>query len=334
MSDVVKISILMPFRNAASTLSRSIDSIRYQTFHDFEMILINDGSVDDGKAIVQQYKDPRIRLYDLPPSGIVAALNKGISEANGEFIARMDADDYAHPDRLEKQLRFLTEHPEIDVLGTRVRYLGDQFTNAGFYHYNEWNNQILSHDQIFKNRFVESPLVHPSVMARTSVIKKHGGYLEGPFPEDYELWLRLLHEGVHFHKLDETLLDWHDLPDRLSRTEGRYGTDAFFRLKTNYLVKWLKAYFKNIPPVLIWGTGKSVYSKSKWLDFYQIDISGYVDVQEKKYAFRGKPVIDYQDISKDYLILSYVSDRIGRVRIHEYLLTNGFLEGYDFFMMA
>ncbi len=330
----VKISVILPFRNAAKTLSRSIESLLRQTFIDFELILINDGSGDDGNAIIKKYSDSRIRLYDLPPSGIVFSLNTGLSYAKGEYIARMDADDFAHPERFEKQYEFLAANPEIDVLGTRVRYRGDQSTNAGFSHYIEWNNQLLSHEEIFKNRFVESPLVHPSAMIRTSVIKKHGGYLEGPFPEDYELWLRLLQKGIKFHKLNENLLDWYDYPDRLSRTEDRYGLEAFYKLKTSYLIKWLKAHFNPIPGVIICGAGKSVHSKSKWLEYHQIDISAYVDVQMKKTTFRGKPLINYQDLSKKFLILSYVSDRIGRIRIREYLLTNGFVEGEDFYMMA
>jgi len=206
---------------------------------------------------------------------------------------------------------------------------------AGFYHYIQWNNQLLNHDQIFLNRFVESPLIHPTVMCRTSLLKKYGGYREGPFPEDYELWLRMLHNGIRFHKINEYLLDWYDYSNRLSRTDERYQPDAFFRLKADYLSKWLLIHYEKIPPILIWGTGKSVYTKSKWLAEHRIQINGYVEVTRKKNpVFKGKPVIHFQDIPRDHLILSYVSDRIGRIRIREYLVHNGFTEGRDFFMMT
>lgn len=335
MKNEVKISVIMPFRNAASTLSVSIESVLKQTFREFELILINDGSQDEGRAIAREYRDPRIRLIDLPASGIVLALNTGLSQAKGGYIARMDADDFMHPERLDKQYHFLETHPEVDVLGTCVNYFGDRFANAGFYHYIEWNNQLLNHDQIFINRFVESPLVHPTAMFRSYLITKHGGYREGPFPEDYELWLRMLHEGIRFHKINEYLLDWYDFPNRLSRTDERYQSDAFFRLKTDYLIKWLRICYEKIPPVMIWGTGKSVFMKSKWLVDHRIHIAGYVEVaSHKNPVFKGKPVIHYQDIPRDHLILSYVSDRVGRIRIREYLLDNGFREGRDFLMMA
>lgn len=325
----------MPFRNAASTLRRSVESVLNQTFREFELILINDGSRDEGKTLAGKFKDSRIRLIDLSASGIVKALNTGLSQARGTYIARMDADDFMYPERLDKQYQFLETHPEVDVLGTQANYCGDRFVNAGFNHYIEWNNQLLNHDQIFVNRFVESPLIHPTVMLRTSLLIKQGGYREGLFPEDYELWLRMLHEGIRFHKMNECLLDWYDAPGRLSRTDERYQPDVFFRLKTDYLVKWLRFSYEKIPPILVWGIGKSVFMKSKWLSDHRIPISGYVDVVFKKNRiFRGKPVFYYQDIPKGHLILSYVSDRIGRIRIREYLSHLGLREGKDFLMMT
>jgi len=325
----------MPFRNAAATLRRSIESVLNQTFREFELIIINDGSWDGGKTLAGKYKDSRIRLIDLAASGIVKALNTGLSQARGTYIARMDADDFMYPERLDKQYQYLETHPEIDVLGTQANYCGNRFVNAGFNHYIEWNNQLLNHDQIFANRFVESPLIHPTVMLRTSLLREQGGYREGLFPEDYELWLRMLHEGMRFHKINECLLDWHDAPGRLSRTDERYQPDAFFRLKTDYLVKWLRIGYEKIPPILVWGIGKSVCMKSKWLSDHRIPITGYVDVVFKKNrVFKGKPVYYYQNIPKDHLILSYVSDRIGRIRIREYLSHLGFREGKDFLMMT
>jgi hypothetical protein len=247
----------------------------------------------------------------------------------------MDADDFMYPERLDKQYQYLETHPEIDVLGTQANYCGNRLVNAGFNHYIEWNNKLLNHDQIFANRFVESPLIHPTVMLSSSLLRKQGGYRKGLFPEDYELWLRMLHEGIRFHKINECLLDWYDAPERLSRTNERYQPDAFFRLKTDYLVEWLRIVYENIPPILIWGTGKSVFMKSKWLSDHRISISGYVDVVIKKnHFFKGKPVYYYQNIPKGHLILSYVSDRIGRIRIREYLSHIGFREGKDFLMMT
>ena len=330
-----KISVLLPFRNAASTLHRAIHSILNQTFSDFELILINDGSTDNSVPIVKKIQDHRIKLINLSPSGIVKALNFGLTWCSTKYVARMDADDYAYPDRLEKQFQFLESHPEIDIVGSQVRYMGDKELNIGFNHYIEWNNRLLSHKEMFLNRFVESPIIHPTIMMRFLLVKKFGAYVDGPFPEDYELWLRLMQEGIQFSKIDEILLDWYDDPNRLSRTGTRYSTDAFYILKSKYLATWLKTQFNHLPPVLVWGTGKSVHQKSKWLTKNDINISGYIDVTDKKNGiFNNKPVIYYQDLPKYNFILSYVSDRFGRIKIREYLLRQRFKEGKDFYMMA
>ncbi|MBR9999921.1 MAG: glycosyltransferase [Cyclobacteriaceae bacterium] len=325
----------MPFRNAAPTLRRAMESILAQSYRDFELIMINDCSGDDGEKIIKDYKDKRIRLINFSSCGLVGALNTGLKSARGKYIARMDADDFSHPDRLKKQYNFLENHPETGLVSTCVTCIGDFSASEGFYHYIGWNNRLRSHREIFLNRFVESPVIHPTMMIRSSMVKKYGGYREGPFPEDYEFWLRLLHQGVRFYKLDDILVDWYDSPDRLSRTEDRYNPDAFYSIKTYYLRKWLCKKYKKIPPILIWGIGRSVLKKSKWLMDHGMKVVGYIDViNGRNRKFHEKPVIYYMDIPRDHLILSFVSDRSGRLLIHEYLLTHSFVEGKDFYMMA
>ncbi len=330
-----KISVLLPFQNASFTLHRAVQSILNQTYPDFTLILINDGSTDNSVSIIKKMNDQRIRLINLPPSGIVKALNEGLTLCRTRYIARMDADDYAYPSRLERQLHFLESNPEIDITGSQVRYMGDTNLNIGFNHYIKWNNQLLSHEEMFLNRFVESPIIHPTIMMRSLRVKKYGTYADGPFPEDYEFWLRLMQEGIRFSKINEILLDWYDLPNRLSRTGVRYSIDAFYRLKTKYLSSWMIKTFGYPPPVLIWGTGRSVHEKSKWLKENNINISGYIDVVDNKNrVFKDKPVFNYKKIPKSNFILSYVSDRVGRIKIREYLLGQGYQEGRDFYMMA
>src|SRR5207247_9233486 len=120
----------------------------------------------------------------------------------------------------------------------------------------DWSNTLLSHQEISLARFVESPVVHPSVMFRRELIDRLGGYAEGQFPEDYELWLRWLEAGVRFEKLPEALLRWRDRDARLSRSDPRYDSEAFYRMKAIYLARWLAANNRHHPKIVVCGAGR------------------------------------------------------------------------------
>ena len=329
------VSVILPFRNASNTLRRAIDSILNQTYKNFELILIDDGSDDNPIDVLSDYNDPRIKIINLPTSGIVFSLNQGISVSLGKYIARMDADDYAYPERLKLQYDYLKKHRNIGVVSGQVNYVGDRKKNQGYALYVNWINSLKTPADIYLNRFVESPISHPSVMIRKSLFDEYGLYKVGSLPEDYELWLRLMDQGIQFAKIDAVVLDWHDDEKRLSRSHPNYDTEAFFNVKTAYFFKWYKKTFEFNPrPILIWGTGKYVLDKSKYLYDYNLEIVGYIDViQRKEQKINGKPVIYYKDIPQEVFILSYVSDRTGRLNIHDFLLNNNYEEGKDFYMM-
>lgn len=331
-----EISVILPFRNASTTLRRAVDSILNQTFRNFELILINDGSDDHPVDILSDYNDPRIKTIHLPTSGIVFALNQGIHISRGRFIARMDADDYAYPERLELQQQYLKDNKEVGVVSGIINYSGNRNKNLGYALYVDWINSLKTQEQIYLNRFVESPICHPSVMIRRKLFDKHGLYKVGGFPEDYEFWLRLMDQGVRFSKVEEVILDWYDEDNRLSRNHPNYDSEAFFEIKTKYFFRWYQKTFEFNPrPILIWGTGKSVIEKSKYLENFNLEIVGYVDVIRKKdNNIDGKPVFFYEDIPEGIFLLSYVSDRKGRKLIHEFLIKNNYTEGEDFYMMS
>jgi len=335
MNEVI-ISVILPFRNAEDTLNRAIESILAQSFRDFELILINDGSDDQSEMLVSQFDDSRLKVVNLPTEGIVFALNHGISISRGRYLARMDADDYAYPNRLMLQYNFLEKNPDIGVVSGQVNFIGNRKKNLGYAVYVDWINSLTKHEDIYLNRFVESPIAHPSVMLRKNIFDTNDMYKVGGFPEDYELWLRLLENGILFGKVDEVILDWHDSENRLSRIHPNYDMDQFFKIKTNYFYRWFQKQFKNNPmPVLIWGIGKAVLDKSKYLEEYKLDIAGYVDVVKRPdKKVNGKPIFHYKEIPDNTFILSYVSDRTGRIKIHDYLVENGFVEGKDFYMMG
>ncbi len=218
-----RVSILLPFRDARGTLAECLDSIAAQTLGDYELLAIDDGSRDDSAALVARRarRDGRIRLVRQPPLGLVAALNRGLREARAPLIARMDADDRMHPERLAAQTAAFDADPALGLLATRVRLFPEAHIQAGLREYIRWQNACCAPADITDEIYIESPFAHPSVMFRRAVVRDAGGYHAGDFPEDYDLWLRLAQSGVKMAKLPRVLLDWRDSAGRLSRTDPR-----------------------------------------------------------------------------------------------------------------
>lgn len=182
-----EVSIIMPVKNAETHLVRAINSIRSQSYKDWELMVVDDNSNDASYQLAETQggKDPRIRLIQNSDPGIAHALNRGIALSVGSYIARMDADDVSHPDRLHEQVKFLNEHPEIGLVGTQVNFLGDRDQHAGYAAYVDWTNELVSWNDIRMNRYVESPFAHPSVMFRRSLVSANDEpYQQGNFPED------------------------------------------------------------------------------------------------------------------------------------------------------
>lgn len=184
-----RISVLMPVYNAERYLAASLESILSQSMKDFEFVIVNDGSKDGSLNILKSYaeKDSRIRLISRPNTGIVGALNDGLAICQGEFIARMDGDDKAMPDRLEKQLAFMQANPKLVAAGTFVQIIDDEDAPI------DSPKLPATHEEIEATHLTgDSSIYHPSVMIRTCAIRQVGGYREGTCPcEDYDLYLRL-----------------------------------------------------------------------------------------------------------------------------------------------
>jgi len=204
---IPRISVLMPVYNAAPYLHKAVESILNQTVADFEFIIVDDGSEDASPAILDGYTDPRIvRLNNAKNVGITKSLNQGLQLARGEYVARMDADDIAHPLRFEKQLAFLSKHSEVGVLGTAVTYIDASGQELGTVKLpGDHNSAVWT--LVFGN-----PFTHPTIMARRALLLEAGGYrLDGP-AQDRELWIRLyrrtrfanLSEPLHWFRLHDT----------------------------------------------------------------------------------------------------------------------------------
>ncbi len=332
------VSVLLPVRNAAATLARAVDSVRRQTLQDWELVVVDDGSTDGTRAWLQDAAraDARLRLVNPAARGLVPALNSGLAAARGMFVARMDADDECHPERLAAQVEFLVTHPGTGLVSCLVDYGGDRAAHAGYALHVDWLNSLVTPEQIALNRFIESPFAHPSVMFRRELAAGHDAYRDGDFPEDYELWLRWLESGVVMAKVPRALLVWHDTPGRLSRTDPRYAPEAFFRLKAAYLARHLRRAGRS--EVWVWGAGRPTRRRAAHLLAHGVRIAGYIDVDDRKTGRQvgGVPVIAPGALPSpgNILVLGYVASRGARELIRGELVRRGYVEGGDFLMCA
>ncbi|HQV52435.1 MAG: glycosyltransferase [Flavobacteriales bacterium] len=333
---MTKVSILLPFRNAASTLQRAFRSMIDQTFLDHELILIDNGSSDTSTSIAEEWckKDQRIRLVREPTIGIAHALNTGLEHAKAGYIARMDADDIAQPERLQKQVEFLDTHPEIGVVGTRTNFISTVANNRGMEAYVNWQNAIITPREHYLKRFVDAPVAHPSVLFRHDLVQQFGGYDTGPLPEDHELWLRWMHHRVRFAKLPDELLTWNDHPQRSSRTHSNYSVDAFFTTKAKWIAAWYRRKFPSGRPVIIAGTSTLCKARARMLEHEGIPISAFTDVRERvlpRYRF-----ILHNELPGpgEALIISFISQRGTGDKIAAFLVSRGLTEGTDFILAA
>lgn len=195
-----KVSIVMPVYNTPEEyLREAIESILNQTFTDFEFLIINDGSTNNAEDIIFSYKDKRIKYIKNEQNlGLIKTLNKGLDLASSEYIARMDADDISLPQRLEKQVKFLDENPEIGVLGTWYEWFPKRRVMESFTESKDIKECLL---------LMNNSIGHPTVMLRKSAADKFEYDENALYVEDYALWLSLI-DKVEFANLPEVLLKY------------------------------------------------------------------------------------------------------------------------------
>ncbi len=330
------VSVLLPFHNACSTLDAAIRSIAEQSFREWELLLINNASTDESASIAHDWsrRDARIQVIPEPNSGIAHALNTGLKHCTSPLIARMDADDLAYPERLARQIAYMNAHPEIGVLSTRTRFETTVEKSSGMAWFVNWQNAILSpHDHDVK-RFVDAPLAHPTVMFRRELVEKFGGYDTGPLPEDHELWLRWMHNGVRFAKLPEELLTWNDHVQRLSRTHPNYSVDAFFTTKAKWIAAWYRRKFADERPIIIAGTSGLCRDRAARLEAEGLRVHAFTDVKKREVPGYAFIVHDELPSAGKALVISFISQRGTGDRIAAFLSSRGLVEGEDFILAA
>jgi len=327
-------------RDARATLGACLLSLHRQTLRAHEVVAVDDGSSDgSGELLAQAARhDARLRVLRTGPRGLVAALNTALEAARAPLLARMDADDQAHPCRLELQAARLCADPDLDVLGTRVRHWTTPRTpspntmqappDSGMAAYVEWSNSLLDNDDIVRDLLVESPLVHPSVMMRAALLRGLGGYRHFDGPEDYDLWLRAQARGARFAKLPQAMLRWRDGPLRLTRSDPRYAPARFRELKLRALEE---AHLHGARALVVWGAGKVGKGWARALLARGHTLAAFVEVDPRKIGQRihGAPVVGCHDVPRlpAALHLAAVGQPGARARIREEAARQGLAPG-------
>lgn len=333
------VSVLLPVRDGISGFRECIASVQAQTLANFELLVVDDGSRDGSAALVAELAevDRRIRLLTRPRLGLVPALNAGLAAARAPLVARMDADDLMHPRRLELQCAHLARQPGLAAVGCRVHAFPALSVGAGMREYLRWQNTCVSERDIADERYVESPLSHPSVVFRRDVVIGLGGYRNGDFPEDYELWLRMLHAGHHIAKVPQVLLDWCRRADSHSRTDHRYSRAAFDQLRADYLARDPR--LTQTRPLVIWGAGRRTRQRCRRLLDQGFAPSAWIDIDPRKLGrtLDEAPVHPPEWLAGQAprpLVLVYVTNHGARELIASCLRRMGYARGRDYLMIG
>lgn len=334
-----KLSILLPYRDAAATLDECLDSIQEQTFQDYELLAIDDQSSDASyqRVIAFARNDSRIRLLKNPRPGLVGALNFGLQQATTPLIARMDADDKMLPRRLEYQYNYLNHHPEISLLGTQVRLFPEAEIRQGFREYVRWQNRCIDPETITRDIYIESPFAHPSLTYRRDIILQADGYREGLFPEDYDLWFRLYLAGEKMAKLPEVLLEWREGNNRVSRVDPRCSREAFNRLRAYYLARD-PLLLNRRDELVIWGAGRKTRKRCKLLLEQGFQVRAWIDIDPRKIGNRlnGVPIHNpgWLERTPRPFVLVYVNNHGARELIGRELSQMGYQPRQDYLMVG
>ncbi len=192
-----KVSVLVAAFNAAASIEATLASVAVQSFGDWECVVVDDGSTDSTSELVGDFasRDQRFRLIRLPHTGVVEARNHCLQSCRGEYVAILDADDRMMPDRLRLQTTALDESPQLAAVGCHVQYQPRERVTAGRLAYEEWLNGQRSSDGVFRDRYIEMPVGHPTLMLRRDSLVENP-YRDKGWPEDWDLLLRIVEGGA------------------------------------------------------------------------------------------------------------------------------------------
>jgi glycosyltransferase involved in cell wall biosynthesis len=332
-----RVSILMPVRDAEATLATAMRSLERQTLEDWECLLVDDGSRDASRQIAEDRasRDRRFRILPQPRRGLVAALNAGLSHCRAPLVARMDADDWSHRARLLDQASLLDRRPDLEAVGCLPRLFPRRSLRDGLRAYERWLHAQDSPERIWRERFIECPIAHPTLMIRRATLVSLG-YRDRGWPEDWDLLLRLLRRGPVIGILPTRRFGWRDHPRRTSRNDDRLTLDRFGACRAWHLHR---DFLRARGTYVLCGYGSTGRRLRRQLSELGHHPNTIVDVHPRRVGERieGIPVLPVEELSAidtDTPILASVAGAERREAIRALLDALGRREGFDYVFTA
>lgn len=257
-----EITILMPVRNGEKYIKESIDSILKQTFTDFELLIMDDGSTDRTVERIERYTDERIRLIRRKHN-FIRNLNEGLELALGAYIARMDADDIMHTERLRIQLKRMKKNPNITVCGTWAKIFSDKGNERNVFHF---GHEIICEPVLELLKY--NMLLHPSVMVKKEFLFNHHiKYQNYPYVEDYKLWFDIAKAGGILFVEPQELMMLRRSDTQVTVTKKEEMFLGSIRLRKEILLYLLSIYDKALNSLL---SDLEYLEKNKWMSYEDI----------------------------------------------------------------
>lgn len=331
-----RVSVLLPVFDAASTLATTLRSIQRQSETSWECIIVDDGSTDASSDIARMISaaDQRFRVIHAERRGLVSALNVGISQCHGCYIARMDADDLMHRARLERQANALDASPGLAGLGCQVRIFPRAALGSGMRAYERWINGVDSEVRLLDEVLVECPIAHPTLMIRREVLHSLA-YRDCGWPEDYDLVLRALRGGHRLGVVAERLLSWRNLPTRLSQNSDTYTVERFVDCKAAHIAETL---LRDDDTYALWGYGATGRALQRALRAHGKRPAVIVELHPGRIGnqIAGAPVVhpDQWLASRAHRLVVSVAGETARSQIREVLARAELRERLDFVCAA
>jgi len=299
-----ELTALMSVYNGEEFVAEAIESILAQTYSDFEFVIVNDGSTDKTREIIERFRDSRIKLFNLEQNrGVGRALSFGLSKIQSKYLVKVDADDISLPTRFAEQKEYLDTHPEISVVGSFVEFFphNESVKNSARFQtfqtvINKEINSLVDWKDISARMYWYCAMTHPTMMGRTDVLKKVG-YEDFPMGTDYNLFYKLNKLGFKMANIPKVLVKMRVSDTSITATKNEiFFRESVYRIKKEEITRLLN----NSEDVYIWGAGSMGQNLFYALNIngFGLKVKGFIDSDQSK---QGKKILDKEIYSPQIL---------------------------------
>lgn len=296
-----KVSILIPFKNTENYLNECLDSIVKQTYVNWEVICVNDHSIDSSLGIANKFalSNPKIKVINNKGNGLIDALKTAYNLSTGNLITRMDSDDIMLPNKISSMAEDLLNFGAGHIALGMVKYFSEKELGNGYKNYETWLNSLTSKGLNFNEIYKECVIPSPCWMVHREDLEKVNNFESKIYPEDYDLAFRFYQIGLKCIKSNKVLHMWRDYPNRTSRTNSNYADNSFLKLKINY---FLKLSYNENKKLVVWGAGKKGKKVASILNELKVSFLWVCDNPKKI----GKKI--YDNYLEDWQIISNLTN--------------------------